>query len=351
MRTQIRLICWLLILVAPTTIWATEPFIKVNYGVDAHLLARPNGARGLAMGMTGVADVADPTNVFYNPAVIALVEGIAVTQSYIDWADLPDYKLNAWDLGVAGIYRFPTRGSTTYRLAGSIRYNRQTSDFYTMPRTIFIPSGTGRAIGASNDWYVNLTGAGGVTIDRVDLTVGVSVKPTRVEFGDRSLTGVAFDAGMLARARFGGGGGYRVLPAVGVSVSNLGKSLNNDEGTVGLSVTLPERARLGASVRIETPGLSGAETPLVTITGNGEMVNAIDGDTNNSFYGGEIVFVDVVMLRAGHLADATEGDTTYGLGLAWSIHKVRFGFDYTRAPDFHAGEAAQSYGVWVLVGH
>jgi hypothetical protein len=303
------------------------------------------------MGMTGVADPTDPANVFYNPAVIALVEGIAVTNSYTDWADQPDYKLNTIDVGTAGVYRFPTRGSTTWRLAGSIRLNHQTSDFYSTPRTIFLPSGTGRAIDVSNDWYANLTAAGGVTINRFDLMLGVSVKPTRLEFASKSMNGVAFDVGTMARARFGDRGGYRVLPAVGVSVANLGKDIEDNEGAVGLTVTLPERARFGASVRFETPGLNGTGAPFVAITGNGELMNAIDGDADNSYYGGEIAFVDVVMLRAGHLADTTDGSTTYGLGFAWSFHKVRLGFDYTHIPDFHAGEAAESYGVWVLVGH
>ncbi len=356
MRIGISIICWLLTLTAPTVTWASEPFAKVGTNLWPNVLTRPNGARGIAMGMTGVADPADPTNVFYNPAVIALVEGIAVTQSYIDWRDHPNIKLTAWDLGAAGVYRFPSRGSTTWRLAGSIRFNRQTSEF-DPERTIFLPSGTGSHIGASNDWYANLTGAGGVTIDRVDITLGVSVKPTRVEIVDKALTGVAFDVGTLARARFGDSGGYHVVPAVGVSVLNLGNNLENDEGTFGLSVTMPERVRLGASVRFETPGLRGAEMPFVAITGNGELVHTMDGDrSNSSFYGGEIAFVDVVMLRAGHLADTTEGNTTYGVGAAWRFHRVRFGFDYARVPDLHFRSATgssdmESYGVWVLVGH
>ena len=100
MRTLVLAIVCLPIVIAPSFTWASEPFLKVNYFVHADLLARPNGARGLAMGMTGVADAADPTNVFYNPGVIALVDGIAVTQSYTDWADSPNLRTKAWEVAV-----------------------------------------------------------------------------------------------------------------------------------------------------------------------------------------------------------------------------------------------------------
>jgi hypothetical protein len=345
MRARIHIICWLWVLAVPSVVWATEPFVKVGtYGVDAAVLARPNGARGIAMGITGVADVTDPANVFYNPGVITFLEGIAVTQSYIDWASQPDFEMNAWDVGAAGVYRFPATGSTSFRLAGSVRFTRQSSK---VPdgRAIFLPDGTGRG-GATDDWYANLTAAGGATVGRLDLSLGVSVKPTRVEFADKALTGVAFDVGTVARMRFGDRYGYRVLPAVGASILNLGQDLESDEGTFGLSIGLPERARLGASLRFETPGLRGVETPFLTFTGNGDVVHTMDGDSTDSFYGGELAFVDVIMLRAGHLPEAATERTTYGLGLAWRFHKVRVAFDYTHVPDW-----VDAYGVWVFVGH
>ena len=313
------------------------------------------------MGMTGVADGSDPRNVFYNPAVITVGDGVAITQSYIDWGNQSVYafgttgssvSLNAWDLGVSATHVFHTGGSVDYRLAGSLRFNRLNTKHSAEPRTIFLPNGTGRMLSLdSHNWYANLTVAGGITADRVDVSVGVSAKPTRVEFADKGLSGVAFDMGVMTRARLGSEDGFRVIPALGFSVVNMGEDIRDEGDGVGVTVRLPGRARLGGSVRIESPSRMGSGAPLLALTANAEVVDARDEPEDTQFFGGEISFANVVMLRAGHLPDAPEGQTTYGLGLGWAFQVVRIGFDYTRVPDFTQDETVESYGAWAVINY
>ena len=338
----------------------TQSFLKVNLGKDASVFGAPSGARGISMGITGVADPTDPTNVFYNPSVIGLMQGAAITQSYVSWADLPDIKnRSTLDFGIAGAWAFRGEETTSFRVAGSLRFNRYRSEIVFENRTIFLPSGTGRALSFDeNEWNANFSLAGAVAVGRFEAALGASVKPARIDFFGETLSGVAFDVGVLSRVTIGGVDGFRLIPSIGASVLNMGDDMRHEQNGIGLDVPLPKGTRVGGGVRLESPRSDAYDAPYLSLAANAEVLDETgeDGGSKN-YMGGEVGFLDVLMLRAGYLPvdrddslpDDKTGRTTYGLGIAWAFNTVRVGMDYTQIPDFSEGETVESFGLWAFL--
>jgi hypothetical protein len=314
-------------LYVPTDSLAQEQFVRIGT-FAAQVLEYPRGARSVSMGWVGAADDTDPANVFYNPANIFLSTDFSATQSYNDWiADI-----SFLDVGAAGGRAFRTERPTQFRLAGCVRYTALSND--APDRVIFLPDGESRSFDFT-DWYLTLALAGGVSTEMFDAGVGFAAKPLRLGFSDKSAW--AFDVGLLAKAKLALGSDTRIVPSVGMSVLNMGSSI--DFGTS--TADLPGEKRVGLGVRFEAsnaPAIEerfGRRVPIMTIAANSDYVwRSGLGAEDAMGVGFELGFIEVVALRLGfydHLRDTGGSSiTTYGVGLQWTEWNVTFGFDYAR---------------------
>lgn len=338
----VALVMWVAVLV-PSPAVATEPFAKVAVSAG-QVLTFPRGVRNLAMGWTGAADDADPSNVFYNPANIFLQSDIAVTEGHNSWP----VDLDFFDIGGFGGTAIRRNDRTAFHLAAGLRYTKLRLDVAEV-RTIFLPDGTGRAF--DDDWYLTMALAGGLSVDWFDVGLGFSAK----SFSEAGRDAWAFDLGVLAKARIATAAGFRLLPSIGVSVLNLGGEV--DYGS-SVSAQLPEQARLGLGLRIETPSVKswddrlGYTTPLVTFSTSLDYMNRLarggSRSDDGTGFGFEMGLSEILFVRVGHkdrIRGTGTSGTTYGLGAAWRVWALRLGVDYARFPTNGFGGDVDAYGA------
>ncbi len=315
------IILLLLACTVPDTGRADEPFAKV--GVYAGTFLRfPRGARSISLGGSGVADPSTPMNIYYNPAVAFLIDGIHAVQGYNEWPldiDLQDY----------GAYtgRSYALGTTTdIRIGGGIRYTHLNVNA-AVERTIFLPSGTGRTFG--KDYYLTMTVGSGVSTRWIDTGIGFSAKPTNL-VGEWIWT---YDMGFLARFNLPDVAGVRFVPSVGAGFLNF----NEDVELLDYIARLPHEIRLGAALRIESPASEsferhlGVRGPVAALSGIYEhMDRKYDSGIDGGNYGVELTFLDAFSMRVGHsdqIFGYESSGTTYGMGFGWWFRMVRVQFD------------------------
>jgi hypothetical protein len=282
-----------LALLAPLSSVADE-FEKVKtsyFGV----LAFPRGVRSIGMGMTGAADVADPANVYYNPAVLAYGPGVALTGGTNNWQSGFDVS----DIGLSATYNSLSDRGSNWHLGAGVRYTRLDAE----PR----PSAQPGAIGypgpidlSFTDWYLASTVAAGYTIGNVDLAAGFAVKYLEARVADTKSDSWTYDAGLLAKYELQREEGMSFIPSLGVSALSFGNQ--GDE-----FINPVEQVRYGAGLRIEAMGLQesgepmGPSTPILAITVDGELLDFVDTDRKlGSGVGAELSLVNILSIRYGY---------------------------------------------------
>lgn len=141
---------------------AADPVAHVAYPVMT-FLSFPQGPRNIAMGQTGVPDDASPSNVFCNPANIALFDRVYWNADFLDWP----IDINFFDIGVFGGHAFHRTRDRALYVASAVRYVRMDFDA-AEGRTIFLPEGEAGEFDAAG-WAVPLSLAVGYTTRGIDV--------------------------------------------------------------------------------------------------------------------------------------------------------------------------------------
>lgn len=295
------------------------------------------GARATAMAgaYSGVAN--DLTSIYWNPAGIADINGIAATFSYTQWFADFSHNFVAASLPVGDQFRAAV--SITTFSSGDIEET-----------TLEDPDGTGRFYSRS-DLAIGLT-FGGYLTDQ--FAFGVTGKYVKEGFASVSSGGLVFDVGTMYET---GISGIRL----GFGISNLGAELSydgqdlvnqvqtdpalrrrdTDVGVLANEYPLPLSFRAGISAEI-LQTLFDLEYSEDDIQEHA-MIVALDfvtlSDTPEQYaVGAEYTWNELLALRAGYLFGQDEFGVSGGAG----INYVGGGFDGTL--DYSAANTA-TFGV------
>jgi len=321
---------------AVTPAAAAEPFAHVpSYSMT--FLSVPQGPRNFAMGWTGVADDASPSNVFYNPANIAFYDRAYWNANYLDWP----FELYFFDIGVFGGHAFELSGDHTLYVSAAVRYFRMDVEVES-GRTIIFPNGTYEQFDAA-EWAVPLSIAAGFSTRHVDIGIGSTVKFATSEFGNETFDATGVDLGAIARTSITPWDKAELFLALGASAINLG----NGPTYNSLETDLPLEYRVGigiglAGYREDSPG----SVALWRVSGN---IENVDTDSGEDFAAGvEFGVLDMAFLRVGHRGEELSMDGDYwGFGLSARIESFVLSADYARSSSsvFHSDDEPQCFGL------
>lgn len=256
------------------------------------------GARQVGMGSATTSMVGDASNIFWNPAGIALREDrMQVSFSYNKWiAELTQNALaatyNLDDIGTIGI------GVMTFGLSGipadrdvypgnpalqALQIDQQSSSSYDYMDLLFQAS-----------FSRNVT-------DR--LSLGVSAKYISEKIDDQSATAIAFDFGSVY--------------SIGVMNWKIGARINNLGGDIKFfdyASPIPLTFSIGTSI---SPLQD--ENSMLTVA-----VDAVKPQDGVQFYftGVEYVFMNMISVRGGYklnYSGADDGGTTFRSGINTTI--------------------------------
>jgi len=258
------------ILLFPASPSAQDDFEKVTVErIDA--MAFPRGVRARGMGMTGTGDVADPANVYFNPAVLAYGPGIGLTGGTNNWTS----GFDVGDVGVSAAYSPVSPSRSAWHVGAGIRYVNMDFD----GTDVVQPSAVGSPpLHTFSDWYLASTVAGGYSPGNFDLAAGFAVKyldTAQIEGVDFSTW--AYDVGALVRYTYHRQDGLDVVTSGGVSALSLGSGESGPD-----AVEPVEQVRAGMGLRVEARGIQQSGEPVATrgpilaIALNGEVVDYID---------------------------------------------------------------------------
>ncbi len=308
----------------------------------ASSLIIPPSARANALGQSFVALVDDATSLWWNPAGMAFIDKSAYDLMYTQL--VPDLASDVSYQYYGGIYRlggFAVIGAAIQYLAyGEWEATGEDARSLGIASSYeFVPT-IGGAIKVTDDIsfgmnlkfiYINLAPAW-ATVEGTPGT-GHSVA---VDFGglwkvpDFRLGAFRF-GGFWKIPAFGWDGLYNISRLnLGIAVSNIGPSVtfqNRDQ-----AAHLPRNLRIGFAY---TPVAN--EITTVTVVGdiNKSLVDYFseeDYDRSNTYHGGfEVIYVDLLVIRAGyvHDKDGDIRDTTYGLGF---LFNKMLRIDYASVP-------------------
>jgi hypothetical protein len=306
---------------------AFEKVLVPYYGV----LSFPRGVRSIGMGMAGVADDADPANVFYNPAVAARRPGMAITGGYNTWKD--DFRVA--DVGATATYEPASERFQKWRIGGGIRYTQL--DYAPEQGDRKWPASPGY-VGSIDlsftDWYIASTIAAAYTIRGVDVAAGFAVKRLEAGIGDNHrFVNWSYDAGLLVKRGFCTSDGRKVTPSFGVSALSFGADTERGSDTIDPV----SQMRYGLGIRLEEMGVQQAgmavrcTAPVLAIALDAEILDynvpqELERKLGSSV-GVEFSLADILSIRYGY-TDGQEffvyGQTFGGsLGYGWgrtSVH-------------------------------
>lgn len=304
---------------------AFEKVLVPYYGI----LSFPRGVRSIGMGMAGVADYADPANVFYNPAVAAGRPGMAITGGYNGWKD--DFRVA--DVGATATYRPASERFQRWRIGGGIRYAQldyaPVDDDRIRPAVFAAQADLG-----FTDWYIAPSVAAACTIHGVDVAAGFAVKRLEAGIGDDNrFVNWSYDVGLLVKRGFCMSGGLNLTPSFGVSALSVGANTENGPD----SIDPVSQTRYGLGIRIEEMGVQQSgmavrcTAPVLAIALDAEILDYnVPQELERKLGSGigvEFSLADILSIRYGY-TDGQEffvyGQTFGGsLGYGWgrtSVH-------------------------------
>jgi hypothetical protein len=251
------------------------------------------GARAMGMGGAYVAEVNDPTAVYWNPAGLAALQTTQITFMHNEW--IQDFRQ---DFACVATPAFRNRGgglalglSTFY----SSEFEKRTD--------------TGLLIGHFGFNDILATGSAAFPLAR-GLTGGLSAKYVREMIDQESASSIAGDLGVRYQ-----------LPRTAVTLAGALQNVGTKATFITESFKLPTTVRMGAAYALGIPAWNG-QTHL-----SAEYRHA-SGDGSRVQVGGEFVYRQVAALRAGLKLGYDEEKLSFGLGL----NRDRFSFDYAIVP-------------------
>ena len=248
------------------------------------------GARAMGMGSAYVAIADDPTALYWNPAGLAAVTKTQVTAMHNEW--IQDFRQEFVAVGAkAG------PGGLGFGFSGFYADELERRDE------------TGVFLGHFGFNDIAITGAYGMRVAKA-LDAGLSLRYVREMIDGVDATAITADLG----ARYG-------LSDTGISFGGAVQNLGGDAKFESEEFPLPTTYRLGAAFT----------RPISKWKGSGTLsaeYRQARGDDGRFHLGGELVYRQLLALRAGAKFGYDDEDFSFGLGL----EKDWFGFDYALVP-------------------
>lgn len=306
---------------------AAEPAFVQNVSnkgtIAAAFLEIGIGARAEAMGGSYTAQAGEVEAIYWNPAGLAWVDGLAVSFTHTEW--LADTNFDFFALATP----LPFIGGTV--LAASF-----TS--LTVPkqavRTVDVPEGTGEFYDAQ-DLAVNISVSARLI---PSFSIGLSGKYISQRIWTESANQIALDAGVYYQTPLRG-------LSLGSSISNFGPDMHIEGRhlTEILDPDLLNRGIENVPVSYETDNFSLPQifrfgmSYEASLPARSHVVMGVDmmhptGSTESMNLGIEYGFNDLLFLRVGY-QNLYERDSVNGLTFGGGLHYIlrnrsRFAFDY-----------------------
>jgi hypothetical protein len=247
------------------------------------------GARNIAMGDAGASASNDLSALFYNPARLNLVEKNEVMFMHNEW--IQDVRSE-----VGGIKW------NMFNLPWAIGFN------VTNVSDIEVRQIPGEPVSTFNANYFFMSLSSGFRVIN-DLDFGASVKYLYEGLLNDESNGLAFDFGFNFQT-----------PVKGLSASTVIKNLGSMNALRNEETKLPTEFRLGSAYQF---GVESASLDLITAA---EIQKYLDTDDIHFNLGADIIYDQLIALRAGYQTGYESRGLTAGIGLMWG--GLRFDYAY-----------------------
>ncbi len=286
-------------------------------------------ARQAALADAFTAVDGNSVSMFYNPAGMARIEGLAdVSLGSVNWiADIKQYHtsvaVKAGDLGVFGLsFQYADYGP----IEATILANNSQGylDVGTIkPNAYAIGLGYARALTdkfsiGGNVKYVRQDLGNGITQATYTGTAGAYDGATVVSENKNAVDVIAFDFGLIYRT------GYKSL-TLGMAVRNFSREVKYQKE----SFQLPLAFRIGAAMNVFDFMGFDHEKQALLITVDAEHPRDFPEQMK---IGAEYVFMNIVSARVGYVGPADEHGLSYGLGFQLGMAGTQVGLDYAYTP-------------------
>jgi len=295
------------------------------FPTGAILLTSPANARVISMGEVGVADNADPSTIFFNPANtcgIVRVYGLVAQQRYTE--ELADdiwlRKANTGFSAQLGV-------QSPFSVGVDIGYSRLS---YGETILTDLESNTLDTLTTYEDVVSLASGFAARAGETFEFRFGAAAKIWRAHF-DEEFSATSFDAGFAIdiHERYGA---WNITPTFAASVLDLGQDIEVHDSTD----PLPTRASFGAAIRVESAPceILSARVPLLAVVCQAEGIKGVDFDRHEWGIGSEIAIAQILFLRNGvrRYVDRDSSPTyaSWGVGAGIPAGPLRLRFDYAR---------------------
>ena len=249
------------------------------------------GARNIAMGDAGASASNDLSALFYNPARLNSVEMNEVMFMHNEW--MQDVRSE-----VGGIKW------NMFSLPWAVGFN------VTSVSDIEVREIPGEPVSTFNANYFFMSLSSGFTVIN-DLDFGASIKYLYEGLLNNQANGIGFDFGL----------NYKT-PVDGLTASTVIKNIGSMNALRNEETKLPADFRLGSSYQFS---VESAKLDIITAA---EFQKYLDADDIHFNLGGDIVYDQLLALRAGYQTGYESRGFTAGLGIMWSSLR----FDYAFMP-------------------
>ncbi len=297
--------------------FAAEPFAGAHTEISITVLDLPQGLRNLGMGATGVADVNQPSNGYYNPATLAWSDAAMFTFGYQDL--LP--KLSMTDSRLSFGHRWTSDSSTdSWRLGGVLGYTTLDIESQVV-RTIFLPGGTGEARDFSDN-YVTSAVAGAWERGRESFAAGISTKYLTLDYGDG--TSWLFNYGFVAAIDILDNGAT-LKPRLGFAAANIDTGLQTDSTEYDIA----GQTRVGVGLDFATAPTKWASRDVALASGSFNADYTDRGQFGSLWsFGWELSIVELFQARAGYQSYENSNTISLGIGIGWEFGRWIAHADY-----------------------
>ena len=249
------------------------------------------GARNIAMGDAGASASNDLSALFYNPARLNSVEMNEVMFMHNEWIQDVSSEIGGikWNM---------------FSLPWAVGFNVTSVD------DIEVREIPGEPVSTFNANYFFMSLSSGFTVIN-DLDFGASIKYLYEGLLNNQANGIGFDFGL----------NYKT-PVNGLTASTVIKNIGSMNALRNEETKLPADFRLGSSYQF---GVESAKLDIITAA---EFQKYLDADDIHFNLGGDIVYDQLLALRAGYQTGYESRGFTAGLGIMWSSLR----FDYAFMP-------------------
>ena len=296
-------------------------------------VAVPYSVRSYGMGLTGVADDYDPHNVYYNPAVVGAIHGLAFCGNLHPDLIYSGDDSRGWNGVVAGGVLQPKGESSAFGFGAALNYTG-----WKIDDVWYIGEATERTIGVDVALQY-------VVSAKTSIALGFGVKSWNHDPSPRHYTGYAppsgdgqlFNTGLMISNKTTTESGKVYGVAAGVSIINW-ESDDELRYLIGHGIS---EARFGLGFRVIRPddaGTVGQESVRPSrwrLSVNVDFVTREDDQDSSAHTGAEFSIREIGFLRAGYealLAHDVIHHATVGLGIGYDWGRVKFRIDYARVP-------------------